>query len=655
MGTGTWRNVIVAVAVVAVLAAWTAPALAANQIYWAQDINPGLISAANLDGSGGGVNVTTGSASVDFPFGTAINPATNKVYWTNFGSSTISFADLDGGGGGNLNTTGTTVMGPEGVAIDPVTNKIYWANTLNETISFANLDDTGGGGTLNITGATQPDGPRGVAINPATNKIYWASTGNSLISFANLDDTGGGGDLNATGVTPAEPDGLAIDPSANKIFWADFGSTTISFANLDDTGGGGHLSTTGASTPNQPIGIAIDPGANKVYWGNHGTGLISFANEDNTGGGGNVNTTPLTPTAPDFPGLLEVPSATAAPTISGGSVAPGTLGCTQGSWASDLLGSFLYRAPRSLSFSWTLNGSAISGATASSITASSPGSYACRVTATNHAGSTTQTSSPHTVAAPPPPLPLSPPTGSIASVSRSGSTELVTLACNGAAGEQCTAKVVGTVKERKRANTIVAVTAANGKRHGGKPKTKTVTVTVVRSTVTLAAGKSVTTRIALNGAGTKLLARFQRLPVSLSFTGSIATTQTVVYTLSRLHVTTPTDSWFNINLPCSGSQCYSMPDKVPITGLPARTRISVTCVGRGCPFSRRSFTARKHQFDLASALRHSQLQPGTVVTAVINAPNEIGTAVRYTIRRGTGPLRVLLCLAPGTGRPGPCT
>jgi hypothetical protein len=232
---------------------------------------------------------------------------------------------------------------------------------------------------------------------------------------------------------------------------------------------------------------------------------------------------------------------------------------------------------------------------------------------------------------------------------------LVTLACNGAAGEQCTAKVVGTVKERKRANTIVAVTAANGKRHGGKPKTKTVTVTVVRSTVTLAAGKSVTTRIALNGAGTKLLARFQRLPVSLSFTGSIATTQTVVYTLSRLHVTTPTDSWFNINLPCSGSQCYSMPDKVPITGLPARTRISVTCVGRGCPFSHRSFTSRKHQFDLASALRHSQLQPGTVVTAVINAPNEIGTAVRYTIRRGTGPLRVLLCLAPGTGRPGPCT
>ena len=458
-------------------------------------------------------------------------------------------------------------MGPEGVAIDPATNKIYWANTSNETISFANLDDTGGGGTLNITGATEPDGPRGVAINPATNKIYWASTGNNLISFANLDDTGGGGDLNTTGVTPAEPDGLAIDPSANKIFWADFGSTTISFANLDDTGGGGHLSTTGASTPNQPIGIAIDPGANRVYWGNHGSGLISFANEDNTGGGGNVNTTPLTPTATDFPGLLEAPSATAAPTVGGGSVTPTTLSCTQGSWASDLLGSFLYRAPRFLSFSWTLNGMPISGATTPSITASSPGSYACAVTATNHAGSATQTSSPRAVANPaPPPSPLSPPTASIASVSRSGSTEVVTLACNGASGQQCTARVVGTVRERKRANTIVAVTAASGKRHGGKPKTKTVTVTVVRSTVTLAAGKSVTARIALNGAGTKLLARFQRLPVSLSFTGSIVTRQTVVYTLSRLHVTTPTDSWFNINLPCSGSQCYSMPDKVPITG-----------------------------------------------------------------------------------------
>jgi hypothetical protein len=240
-------------------------------------------------------------------------------------------------------------------------------------------------------------------------------------------------------------------------------------------------------------------------------------------------------------------------------------------------------------------------------------------------------------------------------MSRSGTTELVTLACHGVAGQQCSATVVGTVRERKRATRILAVTAAKGKKHGGKPKTKTVTVTVAQSTVTVAAGSSATARIALNSAGKRLLARFQRLPVKLSFTGSITATQTVVYTLPRLRVNTPADTWFNINLPCSGSQCYSRPDKVLITGLPAGTRISVSCQGQGCPFSHGSFTAHKHQFDLAPALRHSHLQPGTVVTVVLKAPNKIGVALRYTIQRGTGPLRIPLCLAPGTGRIGACT
>ena len=180
-------------------------------------------------------------------------------------------------------------------------------------------------------------------------------------------------------------------------------------------------------------------------------------------------------------------------------------------------------------------------------------------------------------------------------------------------------------------------------------------MTVTQSTITLPAGSSATARISLNPAGKRLLARFQRLPVKLSFTGSVTSTQTVVYTLPRLRVDTPPDSWFNITSACTGSQCYSRPDKVPITGLPAGTRITVSCQGKGCPFSHGSFTAHKHQFDLAPALRHSHLQPGTVVTVVLNAPNEIGVALRYTIQRGTGPLRIPLCLAPGTGRIGTCT
>jgi DNA-binding beta-propeller fold protein YncE len=74
------------------------------------------------------------------------------------------------------------VSAAEGVAIDAAANKIYWTNFLSNTISFANLDNTGGGGQLNTAGVT-PNRPFGVAIDPAANKIYWTNTFGNVISF----------------------------------------------------------------------------------------------------------------------------------------------------------------------------------------------------------------------------------------------------------------------------------------------------------------------------------------------------------------------------------------------------------------------------------------------------------------------------------------
>ena len=174
---GAGRRALVtgfAIASAYVLLAFTpATALAGNMVFWANDDNPGTVSGANLDNSGG-LNEVPGMATSAFPIGVAIDPASNKVYWANFGANKISFANLDGSGGGDLNTTGATVNGPEGVDIDPATNRIYWANTLGNTLSFANLDGTGGGGTVNTAGDTL-NAPRGVAIDPVANKIYWAA------------------------------------------------------------------------------------------------------------------------------------------------------------------------------------------------------------------------------------------------------------------------------------------------------------------------------------------------------------------------------------------------------------------------------------------------------------------------------------------------
>jgi hypothetical protein len=324
--------------------------------------------------------------------------AADRVYWANESNSTISFANLDrSGGGGQLPLTGAMPNGPRGVAIDSAAGKIYWANNNTTTISFALLDGSGGGNQLAIAGATASS-PAGVAIDPVRGKIYWANQTNSTISFANLDGSGGGGQLPLTGATPNGPVGVAIDPAAGKIYWANRGNNTISFARLDGSGGGQLLIA--GTTPVAPEGVAIDPAAGLIYWANSVSNTISFARLDGTGGG-ELPLTGATPSHPTLPALLKAPSGAGMPAITGGSAMGSVLSCSQGAWAPDLLGAFLYRAPQSIAFQWSAGGTDIAGATANSYTAFAAGDYRCRVTASNAAGNAAQTSAAHTVGATP--------------------------------------------------------------------------------------------------------------------------------------------------------------------------------------------------------------------------------------------------------------
>ncbi len=394
--------------VLAVLAAaWLAPvASATDRVYWGNGTGPpGKISFANLDGTGGG-DLNTGAAPVDGPFGLAIDAAAGEIYWADYNPATteVSFANLDGtGGGGTLNTSGASMnVETSGLAIDPAAGRLYWGGGNVPAISYAALNGSGGG-DLNTAGATVSC-PTGVAVEPGTGKIYWSNCGASnKISFANLNGSGGGGDLNTSGATVNDPEGVAVDVATGKIYWANRGANKISFANLDDSGGGGDLTIMGA-TVNQPIGIAIDPIAGRIYWANNGGNNISYANLDGSNGG-TVATTGATMSYPSFPVLLRAPVAAGSPQISGGSTAGSSLSCSRGTWAPDLLGSFLYRVPGSFTYQWTFNGADIAGATSSTYPAPAAGSYTCRVTGSNQAGSATQTSAPFTVTgagAPPP-------------------------------------------------------------------------------------------------------------------------------------------------------------------------------------------------------------------------------------------------------------
>ena len=95
---------------------------------------------------------------------------------------------------------------------------------------------------------------------------------------------------------------------------------------------------------------------------------------------------------PYFLAVLRAPVGTAAPAISGGAGLGQPLSCSRGAWAGDLAGASLFRAPQSFAYQWIRGGSDIGGATLRTFTPTTPGSYACRVTAINRAGGTSHTS-----------------------------------------------------------------------------------------------------------------------------------------------------------------------------------------------------------------------------------------------------------------------
>jgi DNA-binding beta-propeller fold protein YncE len=421
------------------LLAWAvvvAPARAADRVYWA-NFDPHEISFANLDGSAGGNLATTG-ATATIAEGIALDPAAGRVYFV--GAAGIAFANLDGSGGGDLATGDATVATPSGVAIDPAAGRIYWANVDASKISFANLNGSGGG-DLSTAGATV-NHPSGVAIDPAAGRIYWANALGNKISFASLNGSGGE-DLSTGAATVNDPSGVAIDrsaravtASAGRIYWANQGADKISFANLNGTGGG-DLTISGA-TVGSPQGVAIDDAAGRIYWGNLAVDMISFANLDGTAGG-EVVTPDASEQLPSWPVLLESPRGAGAPVITGGSAVGSTLNCSQASWAADLTPSFLYRAPRNFASQWSIstNGTDSFNAFANPLTASVAGTYRCTVTASNQAGSASQSSAPYPIASPTSP-PASPgssastgpaagPTSGASTVLAFGAQALVTL------------------------------------------------------------------------------------------------------------------------------------------------------------------------------------------------------------------------------------
>jgi len=363
------------------------------------------------------------------PRGVAIYSAAGRMYWANQGDNTIQGAPLAGGIVDKLYGPAQVVSLPGGVAVDPAAGRIYWANESDNTIRAAPLAS---GGTADAVygPANGVSSPGAVAIDPAAGRIYWTN-GDNTIRGAKL---AGGGIVDilyrpADGVSG--PSGVAIDPAAGRIYWANVLDNTIRGAPLDGRGTADILYGP-ADGVSGPAGVAIDPTdriisiihqsrrsalarwfspegrvinwltnrgwlgrypPGRIYWTNHNDNTIRGAS---LAGGGIVDIlysgSGRGVSWPQFLAVLRAPLGIGVPTISGGGSLGQLLRCSRGTWAAELLGSFLYRAPQSFRYQWALDGSDIGGATLTAYTPTTRGSYTCRVTATNQAGSTAQTS-----------------------------------------------------------------------------------------------------------------------------------------------------------------------------------------------------------------------------------------------------------------------
>lgn len=378
-----------AAALVVLLAA--VAARAAELVYW-DNANDGTLGVSNLDGTGG-APLNTAGVEIETPGGMSYDPVTDRLYVASRdstgGGGLIAYVNRDGSGGGAFQVPVTApLVNPEGVVVDPVMRIAYWLNTgaVPESISWARLDSSEGGkveiGTTPLAGAQR------LALDPAAGRLYWGNDDGS-IEFAAVNGTGGG---SFAAKTIQVISGISYYPAAERLYWVEENENKVSSATPTETAA--TLVPNGSAPIATPWGLAFDPGpANpRLYWANEAdttpAGAIGFTGVPGSESGG-ITPTGAPVNGPQDPVIIKSPTNTVAPTVA----AMGRqLSCSQGSWAADAVSSFVYQAPRTFAYQWTLNDVPIAAATESSYMAGASGRYKCVVTATNAAGSASRTS-----------------------------------------------------------------------------------------------------------------------------------------------------------------------------------------------------------------------------------------------------------------------
>jgi DNA-binding beta-propeller fold protein YncE len=351
-------------------------------IYWSAG-QGNAVRYGNLDGSGTPQTLFAEGNNTR-PQGVAIDPAAGRIYWANNEGDTIRVGNLDGTGTPSTLYTEPNNSFASTVAIDPVAGKIYWANSASGVIRMGDLDGSGPASDL-FTGEVVPFS---LALDRASGKLYWLQRGvPGLVRVGNADGSGSATTIHTD--FGSNVGGLAVDLAAGKLYWVRTDHDDVRVANLDGTGTPSTLFT----GQNLAAGVAINPDTGKIYWPNENANEgIRVGNLDGTGTPSTlIDDAAFEPVLPTV--LLDPAPSGAGPAISGVPEVGKRLSCGGDAWLPDMAEAQLYRAPRTVEYQWLRNGAELPGVTGASHAPTGTGAYACRATASNQAGSTSETSS----------------------------------------------------------------------------------------------------------------------------------------------------------------------------------------------------------------------------------------------------------------------
>ena len=154
--------------------------LAGGKMYWSSD-DGSNIYRANLDGN----EFEEIVSDLGFISAIALDSIGRRIYWIADGDDVIQSANLDGSDIQTVTTSG--LAAPYGLAVDPVNQKLYWTHGRSEmNVTRSNLDGTE---LEHIVTEAEVDEPAEITVDAISKKIYWAERGGT-IRRANLDGSG---------------------------------------------------------------------------------------------------------------------------------------------------------------------------------------------------------------------------------------------------------------------------------------------------------------------------------------------------------------------------------------------------------------------------------------------------------------------------------